>query len=197
MSADTSIERICDNRIIQSTPIMRPSLLRKSHSVLSERMARTKQKKDIRLPDEARLMLAEGKARGLSQAAIGSFCGLDQDQISKIQTEKRQITAEEFVKIARGLGMWNPLPQTEAAPEPPQPWLPTTEQLAKLLAFAMHVVPDGPDKQGRLEVVAGGIGIGLKRLSKRPERADDPGYWDAIRDEIEEAIASVQSDSSR
>lgn len=88
--------------------------------------------------------------------------------------------------------------EAEAAPqEPPQPFLPSTEQLSRLLAFAMHVAPDDHDRLEEIEVVAGGVGIGIRKLAKRPDLADDPGYWTATLDAIDEAIAAAKSGPSR
>ena len=96
------------------------------------------------------------------------------------------------------LGISKSSRETEAAPqEPPQPWTATTEQLLRILAFAMRVEPGDREKLEGLEVVAGGIGIALRMLAKRPDRADDEGYWTAVLDAIDEAIGDGKSGSSR
>lgn len=114
--------------------------------------------------------------------------------------------ARKFIKALAGTGkppiraeeIWalTDVPQAlaEAAP-PPQPWLPTPETLAELLATAMHVDDEDLEKLSELQDYASAVRTGLEWIAEDPSIESDPQRLKLVRKRVAEAIAAARSSS--
>lgn len=108
--------------------------------------------------------------------------------------------AAEFAKNLNVSAGWllsgGALP-SEAVPAPPQPWLPTPETLAELLAVAMHVDDDDLEKLAELRDYASAVRTGLEWIAEDPAIEADPKQLKLVRKRVAEAIAAARSSSSK
>lgn len=144
-------------------------------------------------------ILAALRERGVTQKQIARVLGVRQPNAATLYTpgkngSTRKLGYDEAIKLIREFGL-------VAAHEPtlpsPEPWLPSEETLAQLMAFAMNVAPEDDGKLEELRDCATGIATGLRWLAKDPANADDPGFLKAVRIAVTEAIELARSSSSQ
>lgn len=61
--------------------------------------------------------------------------------------------------------------------------------IARLMAVAMHVSPADQAMQADLLIYAHGVAAGLRRLARSPANRDNPGYLEAVEQDVLDAVA--------
>lgn len=83
------------------------------------------------------------------------------------------------------------------ASEAPQPYVPSSDALADVLAVVLRVDAADPVKRAELRIAARGVSAGIRWLAKEPARQDDPDYLAMVRTAVAEAIESASLETSQ
>jgi hypothetical protein len=105
------------------------------------------------------------------------------------------VRVETLHALARGAGLPSVLDLLEEQAGKPvrsAPELQDAETLARLMAIAMRVAPEDRSRQADLLVYAHGVAAGLRRLSRSPANRDNPGYLEAVEQDVLDAVAVAQ-----